>query len=131
MRYFLTRKKLIIIFGIVFISVSLTLYLSQSFFGKKWHAYQLNKEFVCPEMQTEEESNIFLYKYIQFYKENYPEMTFSYLLGIRMELLLANNCVNTLQNVGSNNNGIMPDKEIVKELKNIPHGPDNPKLSEI
>ncbi len=125
------NKNSLFLLGVIAILVSLTFYFSPNFLTKKLQAYQLNKEFVCPETQTREDSDVFLYRYIEFYKKNYPEMTLSGLLGMRTQLLVSHNCVTTLQNLAANNNGIMPDENTVNELKNAPYGPENPTLKEI
>lgn len=93
--------------------------------------YRLNEEFICPEKQTSEQVDTYLYKYTKFYMENYPNMTFSNFLSKRMNLLISNKCMDTLQNLAKSNNGVMPDRNSVRELKNKPYGPENLTLKEI
>jgi len=96
-----------------------------------WQKYKLDKEFVCPEKQTDAEIDDYLYRYIKFYKDNYPDMTMSNLLGNRINLLFSHDCKVTLENIAKTNNGTYPTKESVNELKNTPYGPDNQKLKEL
>jgi len=93
--------------------------------------YRLNKGFICPEKQTPEKADTYLYKYTKFYMENYPNMTFSNFLSKRINLLISNKCMETLHNLAESNNGMIPNQNSVRELKNKPYGPENLTLKEI
>lgn len=100
-----TNKYIIsFIFWVVIILIMLVLYTSPNFIIKKWQQYQLDRRFVCPEMQSEKDAESYLYKYIKFYKDNHPEITIEKLLGMRMQLLISHNCITTLQNLEGNKN---------------------------
>jgi len=114
--------------AIIIILALLTLYFYHSFISKQWSEYQLNKEFVCPENQTSEESTAYLYRYIKFYMDNYPKMNLQEFLGKRMQLLVSNNCSKTLQNLANNNNGALPDQNTVNELMKAPKDLNSPTL---
>jgi hypothetical protein len=83
---------------------TLIIYTSPNFITKKWQEYKLNREFVCPETQSEEEAESYLYNYLKFYKDNYPEITIDNLLDKRIELLISHDCTTTLQNLSNNIN---------------------------
>lgn len=132
MKTILNKYKILFTLVIIVIAlVLLTLYTSPNFITKKWQAYKLNQEFVCPENQTTEKADAYLYKYTKFYMDNYPNITLSNFLSMRMQLLISHKCVITLQNLANDNNGILPNQNSVNELKNAPYGPDNKTLKEL
>jgi len=132
MKTTLNKYKILFILVIIIISlVLLTLYTSPNLITKKWQQYKLNQEFICPENQTAEKADAYLYKYTKFYMDNYPDITLSNFLGMRMQLLVSHKCSTTLQNLADDNNGVLPDQNSVNELKNAPYGPDNKTLKEL
>ena len=124
-------KIFFVLITIIIFVVLLISYTSPNFVTKKWQESKLNKEFVCPENQTLNDTDNYLYKYSNFYINNYPNMTLSNFLGIRMELLISHKCITTLQNLANDNNGVLPNKDSIKELKNIPYGENNKTLKEL
>ncbi|MDQ3075938.1 MAG: hypothetical protein M3Q34_02320 [bacterium] len=119
------------IFIVILLLILITSGTSKNFVVTNWQKYKLDKEFVCPEKQTDAEIDDYLYRYTKFYMDNYPDMTMSNLLGNRINLLLSHDCKVTLENIAKNINGAYPTKESVSELKNTPYGPDNQKLKEL
>jgi hypothetical protein len=65
----------------------------------------LNSEFVCPENQTSDEYNAYLYRFIKFYGHNYPSMKLSDFLTIRYNQLIQHKCTKTLMNIANDNIG--------------------------
>src|ERR1035437_4109360 len=63
----------------------------------------LNSEFVCPENQTSDEANAYIYRFIKFYADNYPSMTLTNFLTIRYNQLVQHNCTKTLTNIANDN----------------------------
>jgi hypothetical protein len=93
-------KRSLVIVAVVF----LILLASSDFIIKKWQEYRLDQEFVCPETQSKEEAESSVYKYLKFYKDNFPEITIDTLLSMRMKLLVSHDCITTLKNLTENNN---------------------------
>lgn len=116
---------------IIVILLTLTLYISHSFITKQLQELQLNNEFVCPENQTPKQADAYRIKQTTFYLNNYPNITFSDFLSRRMQLLTANNCTTTLQNLAKENNGASPNQNSVNELEKIPYGETNRTLREL
>jgi hypothetical protein len=63
----------------------------------------LNNEFVCPEKQTSDAYNSYLYRSIEFYKTNYPAIKLSNFLNNRYKQLVSHKCIKTLQNIATDN----------------------------
>lgn len=99
--------------------------------AKYWHKFALNREFVCPENLTKEQSESYLNKFTNFYITYYPDITFSDFLSRRMEQLVTHKCLITLQNLANQNNGASLNQNSVNELKNMPYGPTNTTLLEM
>ena len=111
-----SMKKHSIIITSVFL-FSIILFSSLNFINKGLQQHRLNREFICPENQSLEQADTDLYNYTQFYMDNYPDMTISNFLGLRMELLISHNCTTTLKNLAKNNNGVLPNQNSIDELK--------------
>lgn len=120
-------KLSLVVTSILFI----TLVVSSNSIIKKWQQLQLKNEFICPENLTKEKSEEYLSKFTEFYITNYPDITFDDFLSRRMQQLVTNKCMVTLQNLASQNNGSLPDQDSVNELKNTPYGINNKRLKEL
>jgi len=124
-------KKYLKLIVILILSL-ITLYFSRNFMNRQWQEFKLNKEFICPENQTPEQVEVFTNNYANFYLNNYPNMTFDYFLGNRMQLLISKKCAVSLQNLVDNTDfDTIPDENVVRGLKEIPYGPNNPTLKEV
>ncbi len=123
-------KKYYILLIVVIVLV-LFFYSTSNLMSKQWQEFILNREFICPEKLTKEESEAYLSKFTSFYFDNYPDITFDDFLSKRMQQLVTHKCVVTLQNIANVNNGGLPNQDSVKELKNIPHGVNNKTLKEM
>lgn len=122
------KKYLILLLVVIFLLSAF--YISPNFITNNWQEYKLKKEFVCPENQTPEQADTYLYKQTKFYLDNYPNITFQDFLSRRIQLLISHKCSTTLQNLANTNNGVLPDHNSVNELKNAPYGPNNLTLKE-
>ena len=116
---------------VILLLIVITSDSTKNFVVRNWEKYKIEKEFVCPENQTDTQVNDYLYRYTKFYMDNYPDITVSNFLGNRIKLLLSHDCKVTLENMAKNNNGVYPTKESIKELTNKPYGSDNQKLKEL
>ncbi len=127
-RIILSRRTVVLVISIIV----LILLGSRDYLTKQWQQFELNREFVCPESQTPDKAEAYLYKFTEFYMSNYPNMTFQDFLSRRMQLLVSNNCSTTLQNLANDNNDALPDQNSVNELKNAPYDKStNPTLKEL
>jgi hypothetical protein len=124
-------KKYLILSMTIISLVFLGFYFSRNILNKSWQEFSLNREFVCPENQTEEQANAYRSKYSDFYLDNYPNLTFTDFLNKRIELLSSHNCVTTLQNLADSVGVELSDKDLVEKIKENLYGVENPTLKEL
>jgi hypothetical protein len=96
------NKKYILISLIVICILGVgTLYYYRHALYVQYKKVLLNNAFVCPENQTSDAYNSYLYRSIEFYKTHYPTMKLSDFLSIRYKQLVSHKCEKTLQNIAN------------------------------
>ena len=98
------NKKYILISLIVICILGVgTLYYYRHALYVQYKKVLLNNAFVCPENQTSDAYNSYLYRSIEFYKTNYPAIKLSNFLNNRYKQLVSHKCIKTLQNIATDN----------------------------
>lgn len=72
-----------------------------SYVTTQYQKEALNLEFVCPEHQTSQADQAYIYRYIEFYITHYPNMQLSQLLTMRYDQLVEHNCTTTLEHIAN------------------------------